>query len=214
MLLRLDKWDAMETFNDHGISDLWFPFPKQTLRYLLNDPKLEKRFLHIQEQELLQDSWPDEEYESAPHVVMDDGEDVIKSERILGEGGFAIVDQVTLPKGAKSVVCVRKRIGRTRQLKAQKQIIGAFSCEIKVMSQVNHRHCVEFLGSYTDQDTLGILSLPVADMDLAAFLNLEMLSEKQIMILNSGIGCLCNALHYLHQCKIRSVLENTLLNSI
>jgi hypothetical protein len=77
---------------------------------------------------------------------------------------------------------------------------------MNVMRQVSHQHCVRIVGSYTDYDSVAILSSPVADMDLAAFLDLAELSYEQVVILRRGIGCLCGAIAYLHGKNIRSVL--------
>jgi serine/threonine protein kinase len=192
---------------EHGISDLWFPFPKQTLRHFLNDGKSEKNFLRVQA-ELFQEVWPDPMVEPVPHLIFDDGEEIVKSKRILGEGGFAIVEEVTLPTTPLPTVCVRKRIDRHRQLRTQKQIMEAFIREIKIMGLVDHHHCVKFLGSYTDHDSLCILSLPIADMDLATYLKVESLNREQLEVIRRGMGCLCNALHYLHEEEIRSVFSS------
>ncbi|KAH7083945.1 kinase-like domain-containing protein, partial [Paraphoma chrysanthemicola] len=70
------------------------------------------------------------------------------------------------------------------------------------MQQVDHQHCVKFIGSYTDVDHVNILSSPVADMDLAVFLDQDLGIEAK-KILYRGIGCLCNAINYLHQNNIR-----------
>lgn len=73
---------------------------------------------------------------------------------------------------SNGIVCVRKRIARPRSLKLQSVFFEAFARELNVTSQVKYRHCVQLVGSHTDFDSVAILSLPVADMDLAALLNL------------------------------------------
>jgi hypothetical protein len=70
------------------------------------------------------------------------------------------------------------------------------------MRQVSHSHCVQLLGSYTDIDHINILSFLVADMDLAAFLG-RPIHDKECRTLCQGVGCLCNAIHYLQQNNIR-----------
>jgi serine/threonine protein kinase len=136
------------------------------------------------------------------HSSIEDDEDLIAEHRVLGEGGYGIVEEVSIVSGQDLTRCVRKRIGRPKQLKAQKQIMTAFAREITVMRQVDHRHCVRFLGSYTDFDYVNILSSPVAEMDLATFLD-QPIHGKQREILYRGMGCVCNAIHYLHQNNIR-----------
>ena len=80
--------------------------------------------------------------------------------------------------------------------------MAAFAREINVMRQVVHQHCVQSVGSYTDTDYVNILSNPIADMDLATLLDSPTSLEERIVIFR-GIGCLCNAINYLHQNKIR-----------
>lgn len=198
----IDRQDAHDAFVEHGITDLWLPLPKQNLRRLLNDPTAEKRFFSQQER-FYHDTWPDIEDGPTPHLSFEDGEEMVATHSILGEGGHGIVEQVVLPTAPQHIVCVRKRIARPRQLRAHKQMMAAFAREVHVMRQVEHHHCVRFLGSYTDLDSLAILLTPVAEMDLAAFLDLETIDDTQRSILRRGINCLCTALNYLHQKKIR-----------
>jgi len=194
--------DLLDTLLGYGINDFWIPLSKQTLRRILQNRDLEMSFLHSQA-EVIATRWHDDHNLQHPHFAFEDGEELIKSQRILGEGGFSIVDEVILPTQPKETVCVRKRLQRTKQFKAQKQIMEAFSRETWVMERVVHHHCVQFLGSYTDEDTLAIFSLPVADMDLASFLDQPKLSIIEEETIRRGIGCLSNALLYLHEQKIR-----------
>lgn len=90
-------------------------------------------------------------------------------------------------------MCVRKKIARPKQLKLHQHIMAAFIREVKVMRQVDHRHCVRFLRSYTDNESVNILSMPVADMDLAAFLD-KPIGDREWSILYKGVDCLCNGL--------------------
>lgn len=77
---------------------------------------------------------------------------------------------------------MRKRIGRPKQLNAQKRVMTAFAREIGVMRQVNHRHCMEFLGSYSDSGHVNMLSVPIADIDLAAFLDRQINKNEHAIL--------------------------------
>ncbi|KAI4954172.1 hypothetical protein J4E91_001882 [Alternaria rosae] len=136
------------------------------------------------------------------HCEFEDDEEIFEENRLLGEGMVGLVEEVTVRLREPPIICVRKKIARPKQLKAHQQIMAAFIREIKVMRQVNHRHCVRFLGSYTDTESVNILSTPVADMDLAAFLD-KPIGDREWAILYKGIDCLCNGLLYLHENKIR-----------
>src|SRR5262245_3967851 len=106
----VQRSDAYHVFIKHGITDLWFPFPKQTLRQLLNDRRAEKHFARLQD-EKYNDSGPifqNALSSQAPvHVSLDDGEELMKIDKVLGEGGYGIVEQVSLG-GPQQLVCVRK----------------------------------------------------------------------------------------------------------
>ncbi|KAH7139163.1 kinase-like domain-containing protein [Dendryphion nanum] len=194
------SWKLLEKFSSQGITDLWLPIPRQTLKYLIRDPVIEKEIANAQEA-ILDTEWPNLPIDGAPHLSLEDGEDVFPPGKILGEGGFSIVDQTTLAKNG--TLCARKKIGRTKQFKAQKQVIDGFRREIEIMKQIVHHHCVRLVASYTDPDTLAILCTPVADTDLAAFLDLEVLNREQSELLYRGFGCLTSALCYIHSKNIR-----------
>lgn len=190
--------DILHHFESHGISDLWLPIAKQTLRRIFPDNIVTKTFLQNQGHYLdtCIKTCTNSRGASAlmsTHSSLDDDEDLVTELGVLGEGGCGIVEKVSVSTSHMPVICVRKRIGRPKQLKAQKQIMAAFAREICVMREVHHRHCVQFLGSYTDADHVNILSLPVADMDLATYLG-QPFNDESRRILYRGIGCVCNAL--------------------
>ena len=87
-LKAVNRFDAYPTFIEHGITDIWFPFPRQTLRQLLKDPRSVKEFSHLQETELGSTSterllrW----VKQSQHKIFADGKEVIKSDKILSEG--------------------------------------------------------------------------------------------------------------------------------
>ncbi|KAI4617644.1 uncharacterized protein J4E87_008280 [Alternaria ethzedia] len=127
------------------------------------------------------------------HCEFEDDEEIFEANRILGEGLVGLVEEVTVRSRKPPITCARKKIGRPRQLKAHGQIMAAFIREIRVMRQVDHRHCVRFIGSYTDNESVNILSSPLADMDLATFLD-NPIGDREWAILYKGIDCLCNGL--------------------
>ncbi|KAH7384356.1 kinase-like domain-containing protein [Phaeosphaeria sp. MPI-PUGE-AT-0046c] len=193
---QLNDESTRQAFDGHDITDLWLPIPKQAVKRLLADDRKTKAFLCAQDDAL------DTKFRLLCHISIDDDEGHVQELRILGEGACGIVEEVIINPSSTVVRCVRKRIGRPRQLKALKQIMAAFAREIGVMRQVDHHHCVQFMGSYTDVDHINILSSPVADMDLATFLDLPM-HDRERKILYRGFGCLCGAINYLHQNDIR-----------
>jgi serine/threonine protein kinase len=207
ILLELGNEDAAKAFRNHRISDVWLPISKQTVRRILPDTQEQKKFLQLQDEALddeihILDTNSAHFMERACHTSLDEEEETVTEHRVLGEGACGIVEEVSISSHQGTVRCVRKRIGRPKLLQAQKKIMVAFSREVDVMRQVNHQHCVRFLGSYTDFDHVNILSSPVADMDLATLLD-RPIQMKEREMLYRGFGCLCGAIHYLHQNNIR-----------
>ncbi|KAH7082766.1 hypothetical protein BKA63DRAFT_137790 [Paraphoma chrysanthemicola] len=88
-----------------------------------------------------------------------------------------------------------------------------FKSEVDIMRGLKHQHIVQFVGSYTDKTYLGIITSPVADMDLAAFLTRlcgsiragsgpeKVVASEMSSTLRSFFGCLAAALAYLHDTK-------------
>jgi hypothetical protein len=74
-------------------------------------PRTEKEFSHLQETELGSTSterllrWVTQ----SQHKIFAEGEEVMKSDKILGEAGCGIVEQVTLPTEPQPLICVRKK---------------------------------------------------------------------------------------------------------
>jgi hypothetical protein len=184
-----------------GTTDLWLPLSKQLLRRCL-EPHHVSEFLRLQNEHLsvfLARHWMGPT-SGEPitdllfnHCEFEDDEEIFEENRLLGEGMVGLVEEVTVRSREPPMVCVRKKMARPKQPKAQQHIMAAFIREIRVVRQVDHRHCVHFLGSYTDIESVNILSTPVADMDLATFLD-KPGGEKEWSILYKGIDCLCNGL--------------------
>ncbi|KAI4665495.1 uncharacterized protein J4E78_002957 [Alternaria triticimaculans] len=190
--------DALERL---GLTDLWLPLSKQLLKRSLSDPRHVSVFLELQEEHLsvVLARWTQSVTRQNIHDMMlnhcefEDDEEIFEDNRVLGEGLVGLVEEVTVRSREPPITCVRKKIMRPKQLKAHQKIMAAFMREIRVMRQVNHRHCVRFLGSYTDNESVNILSLPVAEMDLAALLD-NHIGDYEWPILYKGIDCLCNGL--------------------
>ena len=202
ILSYINREDALPLFDQHEINNLWLPLQKLVLRRLLSVPHDAAEYDKNQ-QDILFKGWSSRALPKHWHFASEDGDDMMRSVKILGEGSFGLVEEVVLDTQPEPIVCVRKRFVRPHRLNGQQKLFEAFRREINVMRQVSHRHCVEIVGSYTDYDSVAILSSPVADMDLAAFLDRSELSPAQLSTLRQGIGCLCGALAYLHGKHIR-----------
>ncbi|KXJ89027.1 hypothetical protein Micbo1qcDRAFT_177513 [Microdochium bolleyi] len=132
--------------------------------------------------------------------------------RRLGQGGSQIYrSQVDLVVGKNSLrryalkTIPRQHIDDTKD----KRILKLFENELQVLKLVDHQHIVKVVGSYTDARTVGILMQPVADQDLAAFLEASLsgpssVADRQMRIRNF-FGCIATAVDYLHNNSVRKV---------
>jgi hypothetical protein len=197
ILTSLHLEDAKASFDLHNVSDLWLPLPKRLLRRIFNDIQKEKAFYESQQTLLLSNPhlkpWSTLVDDFDCHSCFEDGEDHVHRQRILGEGGIGLVEEVTLKTDATNTICVRKTIARPKNLVAHQKVMTAFRRELKAMSQVDHRHCVRLLRTYTDLDSVNILLSPVADMDLGAYMEQDLDATGKIFLQRS-IRCLCNAM--------------------
>jgi hypothetical protein len=206
ILFEMDVESVRSALLSLKVTDLWLPLSRQLLKRSLNkrslnDPHHVSEFLRLQDEHLKSSlaRWTQPiSGEHIPkmmfsHCEFEDDEEIFEENRMLGEGMVGLVEEVTVRSREPPIVCVRKKMARPKQLKAHQQIMAAFIREVGVMRQVNHRHCVRFLGSYTDNESVNILSTPVADMDLAAFLD-KPIGDQEWAILYKGIDCLCNGL--------------------
>jgi serine/threonine protein kinase len=100
--------------------------------------------------------------------------------------------------------------------------------EVEILQRLSHHHIINLLGSYTQVRVVGLLLLPVAECDLGDFM--EALSESPAdteaaavcaslgldiaakhtgqpldptLRLRSLMGCIANAMEYLHKNKVK-----------
>ncbi|ORY17134.1 kinase-like domain-containing protein [Clohesyomyces aquaticus] len=207
ILSAIQKPDLTIRLQGLGITDVWLPLNRLTLRHCFGDSSTEKAFLKAQDSmlEALKRKMDDgERLNLGFHLTVEDADEIMMvDEPPLGEGGYAIVEKVAIPMEPGHVFCVRKKIGRVKPFNSQKRAMDSFMREVSVMRQVDHRHCVDFWGSCTDFDSVSIFLQPVADMDLAVFLDLPTLGDPERRVLREGLGCLSDAVSYLHRNNIR-----------
>ncbi|KAF8859912.1 kinase-like protein [Acephala macrosclerotiorum] len=77
--------------------------------------------------------------------------------------------------------------------------------EKKILQELKHQHIVQLVGSYVVGDVYSCLFYPVAEMDLTAFMHYgrENESANWTRTMTEGLGCLSNALAYLHGAGIK-----------
>ncbi|KAF2870335.1 kinase-like domain-containing protein [Massariosphaeria phaeospora] len=193
----LNLLDLIDKFLEQGLTDWWFPFRKGTLQNLL-DAQGRKRFLDDQYL-VLDDETPISL--SGEHFAFIDSDHMgLDDAGLLGVGGCGEVHRVVDQRNGE--LYAKKYMLRPLNRTRHRELMDNFKREVYGMRRVKHRHCVDLVASCTDMDSVILLSSPVADMDLAKFLDAN-LEPAQMNILHGFVGCITSALAYLHELGIR-----------
>ncbi|KAG6357245.1 hypothetical protein INS49_015123 [Diaporthe citri] len=115
----------------------------------------------------------------------------------LGGGAHGVVDKVV------STVSDREYARKLfRKPDIGKREARTFVNELKILKRINHEHCVELIGSYSDPKYFALIMTPVADCDLENFYMLASTNTDEESLLRGFFGCLAGTLDYLHQQKV------------
>ncbi|KAF2624584.1 kinase-like protein [Macroventuria anomochaeta] len=201
LLHAIHRPDLFEVLLEAGVTDFWLPLPKRLASKWLKNQEL-ANFLWHQEVSLAMDI-PAELHGS--HLSITDFEQLSFQETdqeldFLGAGGFGEVFRVKRQLDGQEYAC--KSMIRRGTYKMQRDLMLNFEREVSGMRKVQHQHCVDLVASCTSMDSVYILSSPVADVDLARFLDLD-LDSNQLCVLSGAVGCIASALAYLHKLGIR-----------
>jgi serine/threonine protein kinase len=97
-------------------------------------------------------------------------------------------------------------------------VLRDFEKELGIIKRLSHTHIVQLIGSYTDPKEsyrtqhfldlticrhVGLIMLPVADCNLADYLNRKNISHGEKSFLRTFYGCLAFGRRYLHDNCIR-----------
>lgn len=198
ILRRTGRLDRFEVMIEAGVTDLWLPMNKRVVRKWFTDGHSTSMFLRWQELCLDRDIPTTFHRE---HFSLADADELdLSMVKLLGAGGFGEVHLVKSRRNAREYA--RKTMSRPVKYDNHLDLMRNFRREIDGMRRVQHHHCVVFVASCTDMDTVTLLSLPVADMDLSTLLDMD-LDETMTNLLYNAVGCITAALAYLHRRNIR-----------
>ncbi|KAI9732133.1 MAG: hypothetical protein M1834_004229 [Cirrosporium novae-zelandiae] len=200
VLRAIDKLEYMQMFVDNGITDLWFPFSKQSIPTRMA-PGVYMQFLNTQ--------WivctgatnlEEGEHCHLTETNLDYDSDAPKQlqwKAYLGSGGFGYVQKVL---GLKEYAL--KQINRKNTFSETLEVMKYVESELKVFKKMKDResqyHFIKFIESYTTSTTVGLITSPVAGDNLAGFFTkVPGAIDKKILLL-SFFGCLSSAVAYLH----------------
>ncbi|KAI2462724.1 kinase-like domain-containing protein [Annulohypoxylon bovei var. microspora] len=136
------------------------------------------------------------------HMPLSKAPDFFKSERFFGRGGRGEVDKVCCTLGQFKYYA-RKRMPRPNMANHDTAVMTAFRNEVNCLKRIKHRHCVELVASYTDPSSFAILMLPVADCNLADYLQNAVSSDNDRSFLPDFFGCLSRGLWHIHSQQFR-----------
>lgn len=196
ILNSMDRLDLLPTFAGAGVTDTWVPFDNQLLRQFLQESEVKDGFLQNQELVLSQSMDP------GLHQHFLDGDSHLETLKELGCGGFGSVSHCFDSRNSRHIA--RKLIPRERKLQGGRatEATSMFEKELEVLRRVTsegYHHFVRMVGSYTDVCDFAVLFSPVAEMNLAQYLD----SSPDIASLKRWFGCLASALNKLHDMRIR-----------
>lgn len=118
----------------------------------------------------------------------------------LGSGSFGQVIKVesTITFRQYALKTIRRRAAFGEQ---SKRTLKDILSEMRIMQSLQHEHIVRYIGSYTNKNSFGILMSPIAEQDLAAYL--QHARPTMHPTIRTFFGCLATALSFLHENTIR-----------
>ena len=192
--------DLLDSLIEHGFSDYWFPVSAPILPDILS-PVAKANILDAQNL-ILTKLTTFEKGKDGQHACFGPGEDLpFETMAILGRGVSGVVEKVLSSISFREYAL--KRIRRKTYFRGAASSMEACITELEVLRRLEHKHIVDFVGSYTDPEFIGLLMSPVADCNLAKYFELIPSSEDRQSLLRSFFGCLATALAYLHESRVR-----------
>ena len=193
----INHLDLLDRLIDEGFSDFWFPVTESDLPDCLH-PSV--RVLFVQAQSLIFTKSMDLEKHGQHYSYNQEESLPFESKEKLGSGASGQFDRVTNLINFREYT--RKRIYRLSSLPRQRtDVIESFIAEIRILKRLRHRHIVELVGSYTDPIYLALVMSPVAEMNLAHYLQRATTSNHSE--LRTFFGCLATTLEYIHKHNIQ-----------
>ncbi|KAL6814418.1 hypothetical protein J3E69DRAFT_347197 [Trichoderma sp. SZMC 28015] len=181
--------DILRKFEARSLEDYHLPIRTVDLTKVLS-PSLCIRFEGEQDEALIR-VFQFEEREEHYNLTTDDWNTNLENKGDLGGGGSSKVTKVR-NKDNGDIYAV-KLITRTKEDNERRA-----ADELKMLKRVRHIHIVSFVGSFTSPGYFGLLMVPAAEFNLAAYLDAANYDAGKRDYLPGFCGCLVNALYHLH----------------
>lgn len=212
--------DLLEQLVEVGFQDQWFPVEARSLPSFL-EPSVKAAV--VEHQTLILTKTLDLENGRHRHFAPNEALpfDILGR---LGSGGYGQVDRVVSKISYNHYALKRIRRRAAFGNASSREAVQSFLNEMKIMRALDHRHVVRYIGSYTDKSYLGLVMSPVAETDLAVYLDQlcarlngtpdtripspffmqgQMTAAEMSSNLRTYYGCLAAALSYLHDQNVR-----------
>lgn len=203
VLWNIGRLDLFHDLLELGFSDFCFPVEPTALPPSL-EPSVRRAVVQCQ-RIILTKSVDLEKGENGRHRHFGKDDHLpFRIQKRLGAGGYSQVDLIKSRISFKEYAL--KRIPRwTAFWNNSRQAVRQFAADMQLIKALKHRHIVQFVGSYTDPKYLGMIISPVADMNLAEYMDLLAGNHglPNFTSLRSFFGCLATPLQYLHDHSIR-----------
>ena len=170
---------------------MWFPFTRSSLGPSLPENASAQKAFMLAQKQVCSTRWSEDTH---LNFATEDHE-FLEIRKTLGSGRTGFVDHVWCPSYHRNYA--RKVITRNPEG------LRILANEVEILKAVDHRHCVSLMCSYTDTRVIAMLSEPVADMNLATFLDATPIPLDRKQLLQISFGCLSVALAHLHGQGIR-----------
>ena len=212
--------EVVERLVGEGFTDAWFPVEHRGLPSFLA-PNVKSAVVHNQDIVLTKSL----DLENGRHGHFAPGEqlpfDILSQ---LGSGGHGQVDRISSKLSFRQYALKRVRRKAAFGNASSREALKAFVREINILRSLTHKHMVQYIGSYSDRRYLGLIMSPVADSDLAVYLErlcsslqshhgseilppMSQYTQRMLPDIMSNLrtffGCLASALAYLHSQNVR-----------
>ncbi|KAF4307192.1 rho gtpase activator [Botryosphaeria dothidea] len=170
VLWNIGRLDLFHDLLELGFSDFCFPLEPTALPPSL-EPSVRRAIVQCQ-RIILTKSVDLEKGENGRHRHFGKDDHLpFRIQKRLGAGGYSQVDLIKSRISFKEYAL--KRIPRwTAFWNNSRQAVRQFAADMQLIKALKHRHIVQFVGSYTDPKYLGMIISPVADMNLAEYMDL------------------------------------------
>lgn len=187
---------------NHGLHDKLIPYGAEELSCLGYEEHQIDRFLKTQKGYMLSD-------EHRKHYYFHNADDkkngrYEKSGKpLLGESRPYVTVEAVKRRDEERLELARKVIIRLkRDIVRTQNVVEEFENEINCMKRCQHKHIVEFVESYTDENVLAIVMSPVCEMNLNDYMHVQD-SKNSRHALSKFFGCLLNAMCHLFEKRVR-----------